>query len=317
MSVLRYIGSISTPDKATLKAEAQALQCPAAGQKNAFPISLLGVGSVCVLGPDLVGIDSISLAARYRTAACSNTLSQGLQKIQAARAFDFAPILALCPSWENEFLTPSMARATADAFNIVCRLDHDGKLNEVSQDNKQKVATSLLRDKLKTQDFGGPISSRASKDRSAVIELWTSCSTRNLYRAPLVLDSLLVFCASFFATGYLRLNDFTFQTEGDEQTCRVGCPNVPGSLSHYNECPLLCNMFVSIWGQATVLPRRSHLLHDLITQVFLRCLQYGIVVMAFIDAFVYAHHQHRRSIDNPGNFGDCMKGRLRFMPGNA
>ena len=66
-------------------------------------------------------------------------------------------------------------------------------------------------------------------------------------------------------------------------------------------------MFTFIWGQATALPRRHHLQHDLITQVFLRSLQYGIVVMAFIDAFVFAHHQHRRSIENPGNFGDCMK----------
>ena len=63
----------------------------------------------------------------------------------------------------------------------------------------------------------------------------------------------------------------------------------------------------------TVLPRRNHLLHDLITHVFLRSLQYGIVVMGFIDASVCAHHQHRRSIENPWNFGDCMKGRIRFM----
>ena len=38
------------------------------------------------------------------------------------------------------------------------------------------------------------------------------------------------------------------------------------SLFHYNECPLL--------------------------------------VMGFIDAFVYAHRQHRRSIEKPGNFGE-------------
>ena len=35
--------------------------------------------------------------------------------------------------------------------------------------------------------------------------------------------------------------------------------------------------------------------------------------MGFIDAFVYAHHQQRRSIENPGNIGDSMKGRIRFM----
>ena len=30
-------------------------------------------------------------------------------------------------------------------------------------------------------------------------------------------------------------------------------------------------------------------------------------------AFVYAHHQHRRIIENLGNFCDCMKGQIRFM----
>ena len=34
--------------------------------------------------------------------------------------------------------------------------------------------------------------------------------------------------------------------------------------------------------------------------------------MGAIDAFVYAHHPHRR-IENPGNFGNCMKGRIRLM----
>ena len=47
--------------------------------------------------------------------------------------------------------------------------------------------------------------------------------------------------------------------------------------------------------------------------MFLRSLQYGIVVLGFLDAFVYAHHKHRFDSANAGNFGDCMKGRVRFM----
>ena len=47
------------------------------------------------LGPDLVGIRSISLPARYRTTASSNTLNKGLEKIQAARGYDLAPIFTL------------------------------------------------------------------------------------------------------------------------------------------------------------------------------------------------------------------------------
>ena len=47
--------------------------------------------------------------------------------------------------------------------------------------------------------------------------------------------------------------------------------------------------------------------------MFLRGLQYGIVVLGFFDAFVYAHHKHRLDSENAGNFGDCMKGRVRLM----
>ena len=60
-----------------------------------LPSNLLGVGSVCGLGPDLLGIRSISLGDRYGTAACSNTLNQGLEKIQAARGHSSAPTFAL------------------------------------------------------------------------------------------------------------------------------------------------------------------------------------------------------------------------------
>ena len=104
-----------------------------------------------------------------------------------------------------------------------------------------------------------------------------------------------------------------FHTDEHYHTCRVGCPDEPDSLTHYSECPRLYNIFISSWRHATILPRGNHFLHDLITRVFMRSLQYGIVVMGFIDAFVYAHHQHR-SIENPGNF-DCIRGRIRFMTG--
>ena len=63
-SVLSFIGSVCAPDNATLKAENHALQCTTAGPYNAIPSSLLQVGSICGLGPDLIGIHSISLAAR-------------------------------------------------------------------------------------------------------------------------------------------------------------------------------------------------------------------------------------------------------------
>ena len=43
----------------------------------------------------------------------------------------------------------------------------------------------------------------------------------------------------------------------------------------------------------------------------MRSLQYGIVVLGFLDAFVFAPPKHRPDSENPGNFGDCMNGRIR------
>ena len=75
---------------ATLKAEAHALQCSAAGPYSAIPTNLLNVRSVCGLEADLIGIRSLSLAARYLFAACSNTFRIGLQKIQTPRGHDLS-----------------------------------------------------------------------------------------------------------------------------------------------------------------------------------------------------------------------------------
>ena len=74
ISVLSFIGSVCAPDNATLTAGNHGLQCTTAGPYKAIPSSLLQVGSICGLDPDLVGIHSISLAARYRVAAGSSTL---------------------------------------------------------------------------------------------------------------------------------------------------------------------------------------------------------------------------------------------------
>ena len=162
ISVLSFIGSFCAPDKATIKAENHALQRTTAGPYNAISSKLLEVGSVCGLGPDLVGIHSISLAARYRVAACSSTLRTGLEKVNEARGHNCTPLFALSPKREHEFLIPSMAFNTADAFDIVCRLDRYDTLDEVPQNKKQKFATSLLLDKLRKEDFAGPLASRAS-----------------------------------------------------------------------------------------------------------------------------------------------------------
>ena len=163
ISVLSFIGSVCAPDKATLTAENHGLQCTTAGPYNAIPSSLLQVGSICGLGSDLIGIHSISLAARYRVVACSSTLRRGLQKINEARGHNCTPLFALSPAWERDFPFPSMTFHTANAFDIVCRLDRDDILDEVPQHKKQKVATGLLLDKLRAQDSAGPPSGRITR----------------------------------------------------------------------------------------------------------------------------------------------------------
>ena len=163
ISVLNFFGSVCAPDKTTIKAENHALQCTTAGPYNAIFSSLLQVGSICGLGPDLVDIHFIILAARYRVAACSSTLRRGLEKVNEARGHNCTPLFALSPAWEHEFSLPSMAFHTVNALDIICRLDRDDTRDEVPQNNEKKVATSLLLEKLRQQDFAGPLSCRASR----------------------------------------------------------------------------------------------------------------------------------------------------------
>ena len=42
-------------------------------------------------------------------------------------------------------------------------------------------------------------------------------------------------------------------------------------------------------------------------------LRHGFVVMGIIDAFVYAHNNHRHNTDNPWKYEDCMEGRIRLL----
>ena len=210
---------------------------------NAIPTSPSGVGSVC----DLVGIHSFSLAARDRTAACSNTVSQGLEKIQAVRGYDFAPKLALTSNWEKEFLALSMACSTAEAFNIVCYLDRNGKLDDFPQDKKQNAA--IFRDEFFRQDFAGPISLRACRvlgpiSRFRIVEILLHMKLVSRVARPGLTVGLLRILCNGLCTAQ------RFHTEGEAQTCRVGCPDEPGSLPHYNDLPLLYNLFTSIWRHA-------------------------------------------------------------------
>ena len=189
-----------------------------------------------------------------------------------------------------------MAHNTVEAFDIVRRLDRAGKVDDSLHGKKQKAATALSRDELQKQDFAKPVSLRLSRILGPISRFRIAQNMPQMSRASRASRSRITL-GPYASTAMVcvRHKDYTLRE------------------THRGVEPLLYNFFASVWRQTTVPPRRSHLFHDLITQVFLRSLQYGIVVMGVIDAFVYAHIHHRRHVDNPGNVGDCMKGRIRFM----
>ena len=182
-------------------------------------------------------------------------------------------------------------------------------LMKFRETKKQKVATGLLLGKLHKQDFDGPLASRASKvlgpiSRYRVADIWPHMKIVSRASRPGLLVGFLRILCNGLCTAR------RFHAAENDHTCRVGCPNEPDSLTDYNVCPRLCNIFPSFWRHSTTLPPRNCLFRDLISRAFLQSLQYGIVVMGFLDAFVYAHHKHRLDSANAGNFGDCPTGRV-------
>ena len=124
-----------------------------------------------------------------------------------------------------------MAFNTADAFDkFVCRLDRNDTLDEVPQNKKQEVATGLLLDKLHKQDFAGPLASRASKVLGPL-------SRHRVADIPPDMKSVSRASRPGLCSGLCTAQ--RFHTDEHDHTCRIGCPDEPGSLTHYNECPRL------------------------------------------------------------------------------
>ena len=130
----------------------------------------------------------------------------------------------------KEFLVPSMALSTANAFDIVGRLDRDDSLDEVPQSKRQKIATGLFLDKLHKQDFAGPLSSRASRVLGPIIRhrvadnLPHMKSVSRASRPWLLVGFLRILCNGLCTAQRLH-------TDEHDHTCPIGCPDEP-ELSH-------------------------------------------------------------------------------------
>ena len=205
--------------------------------------------------------------------------TKGFRRSRQLGLFDFASILALCPNWKQEFLAPSTARSTADAFNIVCRLDHHGKLYEVSQDKKQKVATSLLCDKLHIQNFAGPISLRASKVLGPI----------SSYRiADILHHKKLASRASRpgLTASSARFKDFTLKVMNKRVELDV---RMNPTLSPITTNAFTCTVCLFLFGDWLLCFREGTIFSMTWSPRFPA--KSSIWDRGVIDAFVYAHHQ--------------------------
>ena len=109
---------------------------------------------------------------------------------------------------------------------------------------KQKAATGLLLDKLHQQDFAGHLACRASKvlgpiSRHRVADILPHMKIVSRASPPgLLVGFLRILCNGLCIAQ-------RFHTDEHDHTCRIGCPDEPDSLTHYNECPRLYNIFLS------------------------------------------------------------------------
>ena len=125
----------------------------------------------------------------------------------------------------------------------------------------RKLPPDTLVDKLRTQDFAGSLSSRASRVLGPI-------SRHRI--ADILLHLKLVSGASrlglligFFRTlshGLCTVG--RFHTAENYHSCRIGCLDESDSLTHFNLRPRLHKIFISFWRHATILPPRNCLLHD-------------------------------------------------------
>ena len=211
-----------------------------------FHLRFLGLAPFAVLV--LIWLAFIhSLAARYRVAACSTTLSRSLEKNTTA-GHNCTPLFDLSPVWEKEFLVPSVAFSTANAFVFVWRLDRYDTLDEVPQNKKQKIATGLLLDKFHKQDFAGPLSSHTSRALGPI--------SRHRVAHILLHMKIVSRALSSWITRWFPSNPSNglctaqrFHTEEHDHTCRVGCKNEPDSLTHTMSVPG-CTTFLCLFGGA-------------------------------------------------------------------
>ena len=235
-SVLSFIGSGRAPDKATLTAENHALQCTTAGPYNAITSTLLQVGSICGLGPGVIGIFSISLAARYRIATCSTKKSvrhEGTIALFFLLSLPFGSMSFFFRPWPS---TQRMHLTFLFGWTAMTRL-------MMCRKPKKKIATGLL---LNKQDFADPFSCRASKvlrpiNRHRVADILHHKKIVSRASHPgLLVDFLRIQCNGLCTAR-------KFLAAEHNHTCRVDA-QMNLTLSHITMSLQVCTTFLFLSG---------------------------------------------------------------------
>ena len=220
------------------------------------------------------GSHSISLAARYRVAA---RLAEVLKRSVLLKD-TIALLSLLSPVWEQEFLVPSMALTLRTHMILFVVWTVMTRLTKFHKTKSRKAATKLLLDKLHKQVFAGPLACRASGvtgpiNRHRVADILPHMkSVSRASRLGILVGFLRILCNGLCTAQ-------RFHTEEHDHICRVGCSNEPDSLSLTTINVSKYNIF--LWTCYDI-AQRNHVLHDLLTRVFMRSLQCGIVVLGFM-----------------------------------
>ena len=167
-----------------------------------------------------------------------------------------------------------MVLSIANEFDIVCRLDRP-------QNKKQKIATRLLLDKLHEQDFAGPLSSRTSRALGSI----------SRYRVPDILPHMKLVSRTSrlgLLVGFLRILRNGLLHSKNIITLAVFDAQMNLALTHYTGCTIF------LFRPGDMLRYCHREVIYLVSRFLLQSLQFGIVVLGFLDAFVYAHHKHRQ-----------------------
>ena len=154
---------------------------------------------------------------------------------------------------------------------------------------------SLLCESEQKRDFSRPIAKRATEILGPGIALrrfFPPSAVQVVTRAPVCPLGLFGSCAMVCVHRDVPMLTTTTKVAQTRVPRRAGLPSPLQPMS-------LASILVNF--------------RDLITHTVCLGVQHGIVLLGFVDAFVYAHNRHRHNKDDPTYFENIMEERTRMM----